>query len=352
MKRLLLLFLLPVALFAIVAVALVVRFQIFADLYAGFKEPVFVEIPRGTSSRQIGQLLTDAGVLRHPLQFVALRILRPSKAPQAGEYRFAEPETAAQVFDRIVRGDIYLEEVRVPEGSNLWEIAAIVEQVGLATGKEFLAVARSGELIRDLSPNSSSLEGYLFPATYRFRRRTKAPEICHAMVDRFRKTWHELGGEASRVHETVTLASLVEEEAKRPEERPLIAAVYANRLARGMKLDCDPTVIYATLLDNRYRGLTIHQSDLASQNPYNTYQHAGLPPGPISNPGESSLRAALKPAATDSIYFVAKPDGSGGHVFSATLADHNKAVAEYRRGTVEAKPGSAVSEPGTAAPHH
>jgi UPF0755 protein len=150
------------------------------------------------------------------------------------------------------------------------------------------------------------------------------------MTGKFREVWRGLGG-GGDVHATVILASMVEREAKLPEERPLIAAVFANRLHIGMKLDCDPTTVYAALLEGRYRG-TIYRSDLDSANPYNTYRHAGLPPGPIANPGLDSLRAAMHPADSNALYFVARPDGSGGHTFSSDLASHNAATERYRRG--------------------
>jgi len=153
------------------------------------------------------------------------------------------------------------------------------------------------------------------------------------MTGLFRKKWQEIAPPANTtpVNDTVTLASLVEKETAVPDERPMVASVYANRLRIGMALDCDPTTIYAALLDQRYRGV-IHKSDLASANSYNTYQHTGLPPGPIANPGIASLKAALAPASSDYLYFVARPDGSGGHHFSTTIGEHDRAVAEYRRG--------------------
>jgi UPF0755 protein len=185
-------------------------------------------------------------------------------------------------------------------------------------------------MIRDLDPAAPSLEGYLFPNTYKLSRHTTAEALCRMMTEKFREVWRRLDG-SDNPHATVTLASMVEREAKLPEERPLIAAVFANRLRIGMKLDCDPTTVYAALLDGRYRG-TIYRSDLDSANPYNTYRHAGMPPGPIANPGLDSLRAALYPSGSDALYFVARPDGSGGHTFSSDLASHNAATERYRRG--------------------
>jgi UPF0755 protein len=190
-------------------------------------------------------------------------------------------------------------------------------------------VARNPAPIRDLDPQAPTLEGYLFPNTYRLSRSTTPDQLCLTMTGKFREVWRGLRADAS-VHRTVTLASLVEKEGKLPDERPVIASVFARRLAIGMKLDCDPTTIYAALLAGNYNG-AIHRSDLASGDPYNTYQHAGLPPGPIANPGVASMAAVLHPAETDYLYFVARADGSGGHNFSATLAAQEANVVKYRR---------------------
>jgi UPF0755 protein len=222
-------------------------------------------------------------------------------------------------------------ELLVPEGFNMFDVANDVAKLGTMSPETFLAAARDPSLIRDLDPQAETLEGYLFPNKYRVLRRTTAREICKMMTDAFRAHWKNLGAAAgASVHDAVTLASLVEREARLPQERTLVASVFQNRLRMGMRLDCDPTTVYAALLDKRYRGV-IHQSDLASENPYNTYTHAGLPPGPIANPGVGSIQAALAPAATPFLFFVAKGDGSGGHTFSESLQQHEAAVTAYRR---------------------
>ncbi len=185
--------------------------------------------------------------------------------------------------------------------------------------------------IRDLDPKAPTLEGYLFPATYRVTRHMTAAQIAHQMTGQFRKVWKEIAKPGADVHQATTLASLVEKETAAPSERPTIAAVYVNRLRLGMRLDCDPTTIYAAMLEGRYKG-TIYRSNLNSANPYNTYQNPGLPPGPIANPGLESLKAALEPAQADYLFFVAKPGGAGSHNFSRTIAEHNLAVQAYRRG--------------------
>jgi UPF0755 protein len=278
----------------------------------------------------MSEMLQQTGVIQSSWQFQLARAINPRAKLQAGEYRFSEPASVWTVFDRIARGDIFYYELRVPEGSNQFDIAAAIEQLGLMKAKDFLKVAADPKLIRDLDPKAPSLEGYLFPATYRITKHTTAAQVSKQMTDRFRTAWKELGGDQN-VHRTVVLASLVEKEARVPQDRSNIASVFSNRLERGMTLDCDPTTIYAALLEGRYRG-TIYRSDLASENAYNTYRHAGLPPGPIANPGVESLKAALHPAETSYLFFVVKPGSGGAHTFTSTIAEHNEAVAVYRRG--------------------
>ena len=297
--------------------------------YRGFGDETFVEIPRGTSSQGIANLLAQAGVVRSRWDFLAARMLARTRVLQAGEYRFNRAATPVEVARRIARGDVFYYELVVPEGKNIFDIGAAVEELGLFPAAKFVAAARDPSLIRDLDPRAPSLEGYLFPNTYRLSRATTPEKLCSIMTGKFREVWRGLHTSAG-VHETVTLASMVEKEGKLSEERPEIAAVFENRLKIGMKLDCDPTTIYAALLRNDYRG-TIYRSDLQSDAPYNTYQHAGLPPGPIANPGLASLRAALHPADSDALYFVLRPDGSGAHQFSKTIAEHEAAVAKYHR---------------------
>jgi len=297
--------------------------------YRGFGNDVFLTIDRGTGAVAIGRVLAQAGVIRYAWQFWAERALRGSQKLQAGEYRFSDPETVSRVFDRMARGDVYYFEFTVPEGSNMFDIAQSLEQAGIMRGADFLDAASKPALISDLAPLAPTLEGYLFPSTYRLTHSITAAQLCREMTGQFRKVWRKLAaGHPADVNRTVTLASMIEKETGVAEERPLIAGVFFNRLDKGMKLDCDPTTIYAAMLENRFRNV-IHKSDLHSQNPYNTYQHAGLPPGPIANPGAQSIEAALAPAGTDYLYFVAKAEG-GGHVFSKSLDDHTRAARLYR----------------------
>jgi len=312
--------------------------------YRGFANETFVELPRGTGSRGMAEALERAGVVRYSWAFLLQRALRPSTKLQAGEYRFASAASVREVFSRVARGDIYTFEFTAPEGSNMFDIARSLEEKGIMTAADFLEAASQPALIHDLAPNAQNLEGFLFPSTYRLTHSTHAALLTKMMTDQFRKEWAKARSAANTStanmstanvfnanmdpQEAVTLASLVEKETAVAEERPLVASVFANRLAKGMRLECDPTTIYAALLEDRYRG-KIHKSDLASTNPYNTYQNAGLPPGPIANPGAAAIGAALAPAETKFLYFVAKPSG-GGHQFSATLAEHAKAVQAYR----------------------
>lgn len=298
--------------------------------YQGFTGEVYLDFARGTPAGRIADMLADNGVVSTRWDFLIARAVRRGRTLQAGEYRFDRAASPLEVFGRIARGDVFYYEVVVPEGYNMFDIAVAVGQLRLFSAEDFLAAARDPAQIRDLDPKAPTLEGYLFPNTYRLVRTTTPAGLCRMMTNKFREVWHGLYTTAN-VHETITLASLVEKESKLVDERPFVAAVFANRARIGMKLDCDPTTIYAALLDRRYRG-TIYRSDLASGNPYNTYQHAGLPPGPIANPGMVSIKAALMPADSDALYFVLRPDGSGAHEFSRNIAAHQAATARYRRG--------------------
>lgn len=297
--------------------------------YQGFTGERFIDIPKGSSTTTIARMLAGNGVVRQDWVFLLARVVSPRTKLQAGEYKFDKPATPLQVFSRIARGDIFYFVVVAPEGQNMFDIAATLERMGIFPAAKFLAAARDTSIIRDLDPQAQSLEGYLWPDTYHVTKTTTPEQLCLIMTRKFRATWSALHTNAD-VHRTVTLASLVEREARVPKDRPLVASVFRNRLTLGMRLDCDPTTVYAALLEHRYRGV-IHRSDLDNPNPYNTYQNAGLPPGPIANPGLSSLQAALAPADTKYLYFVVDPNGSGAHTFSESLAKHNAAAATYRR---------------------
>ena len=288
-----------------------------------------LNISHGSSSRQIGAQLARQGILRYSWQLPLARLLQPNRNLQAGEYAFKQPATPWQIFDRLARGDVHYYLLRIPEGYNIFDIAKAVAEQGLISEADFLAAARNPQLIQDLAPNAPTLEGFLFPSTYRLTRATTAQILCAQMVAQFRRQWAALRP-TQPVLPTVTLASLVEKETSVPAERSLVAGVYAKRLALGMKLDADPTTIYAALLLGNWRG-TIYRSDLDRPHPYNTYQTTGQPPGPIAKPGAAAHAAALQPATTNNLFFVARADGSGAHNFSPNAAAHLRAVADYRR---------------------
>ena len=290
----------------------------------------FVEILPGTPTMQIADELKQQGLIRSKYAFEAERLAKGGTL-KAGEYRFDHPAKMSEVYERLERGDVYTIAVTIPEGSNLFDIAQRVEAANLGNKQNFLAAANADVgLIADLDPKATSLEGYLFPDTYRFERRATPQQILAAMVRRFRQAAENLGLDAN-YHRVVTVASLVERETPVNTERPLVASVFENRLAKDMPLMTDPSVIYAALLDGRYRG-TIYASDLQADSPYNTYRYPGLPPGPICSPGMVSLKAAMHPAQTDYLYFVAaSADPSGKSRFSATLEEHAHDVQQYRR---------------------
>ncbi|MGH9649040.1 MAG: endolytic transglycosylase MltG [Terriglobales bacterium] len=292
----------------------------------------FVLLGPGSSTRQIALDLHSAGIVRSVPAFLLLHYSQGERILKAGEYRFDHPATAFEVYDRLARGDVVTHTVVVPEGFSLYEIAGAIEAAGLATRDQFVKVASSETaLISDLDPGATSLEGYLFPDTYQFSRVQSPRDLAAAMVRRFRQEAHSLGI-ASDARRIVTLASIVEKETSVPEERPLVAGVYTNRLRRNMALAADPTVVYAAQLAGRYRG-AIYKSDLEFDSPYNTYRYAGLPPGPIANPGRAALEAALEPAATDYYYFVS--DNHGAHRFARTPQEHARNVAAYRRAVAQ-----------------
>ena len=296
----------------------------------GPETEMFVNIAPGSSATRIGRQLESAGVVRSRYVFDLVRWYRHGTL-QAGTYLFDHPATVVEVYQRISRGDVYTKALTIPEGSNIFDIAARVEQAGLGMRQEFLDAARSQTyLVADLDPGAKSLEGYLFPDTYRFPPGVTADQLVAAMVKRFRSAAAQLGL-SENVHQVVTIASLVERETAVDAERPLVASVFENRLAKHMPLNTDPSVIYGLELIGHWRG-TIYESDLTRNTPYNTYVHVGLPPGPICNPGIPSLRAAMDPPKTNYFYFVAAGTDAQGHsLFAATLDEHNRNVANYRR---------------------
>jgi UPF0755 protein len=300
--------------------------------------PIFVMLRPGYSTRRIASELKSAGIIRNADAFVFWHYLRHRRSLKAGEYLFEKTASATEIHQRLTRGDVYFHTVVVPEGYTMFDIARAVEAAGLGPATEFLKVAQSDvALISDLAPGATSLEGYLFPDTYEFTRMMTMQDMAAAMVKQFRQVAAQIGlvrspsssvvGDQRGLPTVVTLASIVEKETAVAEERPLVASVYQNRLEKRIALDADPSIIYAELLAGVYQG-ALHHADMQFDSPYNTYRNVGLPPGPIGNPGRSSLEAAMHPAQSDYFYFVA--DAAGHHRFARTIEEHNRNVAAYR----------------------
>jgi len=302
--------------------------------YKGYTgDEQFVTIRAGAGAGEIVARLAELQVIEDDRLFrVALWWTGRGRSLQAGEYRFDRPVNAFEVIDRLARGDVYTRQITFPEGLTIEAMSKLFESHAFGPASDFLAAARAGDRIADLDPAATDLEGYLFPETYALPRTAVASQLVELMVDRFRQVCDA----AMRAHareqgltlrQVVTLASLVEKETARADERPMVAAVYRNRLRIGMPMQADPTVVYALEKAHRYDG-NIRRDDLDVASPYNTYRYPGLPPGPIAAPGKAALEAALSPAAIKSLYFVSRNDGS--HVFADTLAQHNANVQRYQ----------------------
>jgi UPF0755 protein len=299
----------------------------------------FVLLRPGYSTRHIAAELKAAGVIRSQRAFILWHYYHRGRTLKAGEYLFDKPGNIIDIQKRLRRGDVYFHTVVVPEGYTIFDVARAVEAAGLGSANDFLKVARSEtSLVADIDPQAHSLEGYLFPETYQFSRMMSMQEMAAAMIRQFRLVAGQIGLTSSAspdaatpgysVHEVVTMASIVERETAVPEERPMVASVYYNRLEKRIALDADPSIIYAEQLAGTYQG-ALHHADMQFTSAYNTYRHAVLPPGPIANPGRSALEAAMHPAHSDYYYFVA--DAQGHHRFAHTMEEHNKNVAAYRK---------------------
>ena len=331
----------------------------------------FVLLRPGFSTHRIAAELKAAGLIRSEKAFILWQYVHHKRSLKAGEYLFEKPANIIDIQKRLRRGDVYYRTVVVPEGFTMFDIARAIEAAGLGPAADFLKAAQSDAgMISDIAPNARSLEGYLFPDTYQFSRLMTMDEMAFQMVCQFHKVAEEIGllplqnqssetsahpptgqgmicvrvwslftdkndneppvqqEDLTPVERAVILASIIEKETAVPEERPLVASVYYNRIAKKMALDADPSIIYAELLAGSYQG-ALHHADMSFRSPYNTYRNAGLPPGPIGNPGRSSLEAAMHPAESDYLYFVA--DAQGHHRFSRTFDEHNKNVAAYRK---------------------
>ena len=331
MRRFLLILLLAVA----VTGAWVARrqFTVLDTPYKRFDVEQFVDITPGLGTKAIGRLLVDAGVVPDVTTW-RLAVWRSGRSTslKAGEYRFAGPATPMEIVARLARGDVYLRSVTFPEGLTIRQMASIYEQAGLGAANDFVAAAGDERLVSAFDAAARNLEGYLFPDTYSLPRRASARDLVERMVRRFNSVMTDdlrarAGARGLDLRQAVTLASLVEKETASPAERPIVAAVYLNRLRQGIGLQCDPTVIYALELRGRFNG-NLTRADLSLDSPYNTYRYRGLPPGPIAAPGRSSLDAVANPAAVDYLYFVSRNDGT--HAFASTLAEHNRNVRKYQ----------------------
>jgi peptidoglycan lytic transglycosylase G len=327
---------------AVASCVLWVEFDAVTPFFGG-KAPVLVDVPPGTRSITIARLLEDSGVIRNHYTFLFLHYINRKRTLKAGTYSFERPLTPKEIMRELISGEVAKQEITIPEGYNRFDIAALIEGAGFATRKDFLKATEETGMIADIDPAAPNLEGYLFPDTYQFPRHGGATPVVREMVSRFRKVYKMLLPRDQKVsaHDAVTIASMIEGETGNAEERPVVASVFYNRLRRGLPMQCDPTVIYAAILENSYGGV-IRQADLNSNSPYNTYIHTGLPPGPISNPGKAALIAALHPATTKYIYFVA--NNTGRHTFSKTLTEHNLAVSLYRRGLAEKADASPIDK--------
>lgn len=291
----------------------------------------YVDIPQGASAGEIRRRLVEAGVVPDELTLrAALWWSGRSRSLKAGEYRFDRPITPLDVVDKIASGEVYTRRLTFPEGLTIQEMAAIYESHGFGKARDFVAAARDATLIRDLDPQAKDLEGYLFPETYALPRVAPAAQVIQLMVDRFKTTYEGVvpgRSDSLTTRQIVTLASLIEKETAQAQERPIVSAVYRNRIKKGMGMQADPTVVYALVKAGRYDG-NIRRADLDFDSPYNTYKYPGLPPGPIASPGRASLEAALSPADVPYLFFVSRNDGT--HVFAETLTEHNANVFKYQ----------------------
>ena len=332
MRRLLwICFFLPIPVIAVVGG---LSSELHFPYYNAEQDETFIYIPPGANAAKVAGLLKDQGLLNTKLPFrLWLRRNGFDRSLKAGEYRFSGKSTPIEIAERLLRGDVYFRSITIPEGLTALETVELLARGGFGERERLEALLLRVDLIWDLNPSAQNLEGYLFPETYRFGRRNNEEAIISAMVDQFRYRMSKIlevsplpnGWTAARI---ITLASMIEKEVKTPSEQPIVASVLFNRLRLNMMLGIDATIIYAMKLAGTWNG-NIRRSDLQMESPYNTYIHSDLPPGPICNPGESAIRAALNPEKTDYLYYVSKNDGT--HQFSKDLRSHNNAVNLYQR---------------------
>ncbi len=329
-------------LLAAFATVVVLRHVTLNPMNVDNNEILTFEVPDHATFGQVARELQEKGIIRYDWAFKLLaKIKRKDTSIMSGEYELSPSMPPMEILDRMVTGKMVQRRFTVKEGSSIWEIGPLLAKVGIIPRVEFEAGLTNPNFLKELKIPAPSFEGYLFPQTYQFPRGTKAKKILSTMIDQLNANW-ELEWDARLAelgmtkHEILTLASIVEKESGDAEEQPMIASVFTNRLKKKMRLQADPTVIYG--VPNFNGNLT--KEDLLTHTPYNTYVVDGLPPGPIANPGESAIRAALYSAQSDNLYFVA--NGQGRHIFSSTLAEHNEAVLRYQKNP--AKKGSTVQD--------
>ncbi len=327
--------LLGLALLALLAAAAAGALTLSAleEPYAGFEGELLFDYPPGASTRTLAADLERAGVVRSQYLFLAARALRRGVKLQAGEYRFEGPASVWEVYQKLAEGRVHLRPLTITDGLTRFDVARLIADAGYGSLEETLALTADPKLIADLFPQAKTLEGCLYPETYLFPRNASAADVITAMVKGFRKAYAAAAqGKTTSLepYDVLTLASLIEKETGVPAERPLVSSVFHNRLEKGMLLQCDPTIIYGLILEGRYKG-TLLEPEIRDPHAYNTYVHAGLPPGPIASPGRGSLEAAYRPAETDYLFFVAEVYGEPQHIFTKTLQEHNRAAAAYRK---------------------
>ena len=325
-----------IALFLIVCTAsgLYIELQVYADKPADSNSPreVIVDVPQGQSLKATADKLRLENLIKSPLKLVwVARLKGYDKRLKAGEYLLSTGMSPRQILETMVKGDVLLHKLTIPEGYNTDQIAELTAEAGFASKAEFIKAATNVDLVKKMGLGGETFEGYLFPDTYYFPKDTSAEKIISTMVQRFwtifKPEWRERANQLGfSIQQVVTLASIIEKETGAPAERTLISSVFHNRLKRRMRLESDPTVIYGI---KDFNG-NLTRKHLQTKTPYNTYRIGGLPAGPIANPGRASLEAALYPDDTDYIYFVAKKDHT--HYFSTNLQEHNRAVRKYQLG--------------------
>lgn len=315
----------------IIILALYIDLSIYSESPAGDGPAIKIfTIERGQDFATTTRMLNESGIINNPFKYrILARLKGYDKRVQAGEYVLSASLSPIEILDKLVSGKVRLHRVTIPEGHNLKQIAALVEEAGFENRDIFYTAATNSELVRRLGIEAKTFEGYLFPDTYSFPRTASAEEIITAMVQRQRQVflpeWHAQAEKMGlSTHQVLTLASIIEKETGAAQERPLISSVFHNRLKKGMRLETDPTVIYG--LKDFNGNLT--RKHLRTKTPYNTYKIKGLPPGPIASPGAEAIKAALFPAETNYLFFVSKKDTT--HHFSANFKDHERAVRKYQ----------------------